>query len=111
VLSKYDVVEPDVIVILNDRLAQYNETNFQGAPNIVVEVLSESTARRDRGDKLNLYAKHGVEEYWIVDTDMRSVEMYCFHKGGQPPALFQSGDVLTSCLLPGFQLPVSDIFA
>lgn len=111
VLSEYNVVEPDVIVILNDRLPQYNERNFQGAPNIVVEVLSESTVRRDRGEKLKLYAKHGVQEYWIADADTRSVEVYCFHQGSHAPKLFHAGDVLTSCVLPGFQLPVSEIFA
>lgn len=111
VLSEYDVVEPDVIVILNDRLPHYNERNFQGAPNIVVEILSESTARRDRGEKLKLYAKHGVEEYWIGDADGVSIEVYCFHQGSQTPKVFGSGDILVSCLLPGFQLPVIEIFA
>jgi Uma2 family endonuclease len=110
VLSNYDVIEPDVIVILNDRLAQFNERNFQGAPNIVVEVLSESTARRDRGEKLKLYAKHGVEEYWIVDAGARSVEVYCFHRDHQTPRVLQHTDELTSCLLPGFRLTVEDIF-
>ena len=111
VLSEYDVVEPDVIVILNDRLPQFNERNFQGAPNIVVEVISESTVRRDRGEKLKLYAKHGVEEYWIGDAGLQLVEVYCFHRGGQGPKLFRPGDVLTSCLLAGFQLPLTEIFA
>lgn len=111
VLSDYDVLEPDVVVILNDRLPQFNEKNFQGAPNIVVEVLSESTRRRDRGDKLKLYAKHGVEEYWIVDAEEQVVEVYCFHEGAQSPKLFHSGDLVTSCLLPGFQMHVNEIFA
>jgi Uma2 family endonuclease len=110
VLSEYDVIQPDVVVILNERLPQYNETNFQGAPNIVVEVLSPSTARRDRGDKLKLYAKYAVEEYWVVDADKQSVEVYCFHTGLEVPKLFDAGTVLTSCFLPGFQLPVSEIF-
>jgi Uma2 family endonuclease len=110
VLSQYDVLQPDVIVILNERLPQYNETNFQGAPNIVVEVLSESTARRDRGEKLKLFAKHGVEEYWIVDADTQSVEVYCFHKRCRAPKLFEARDVIISCLLPGFELLACDIF-
>ncbi|MGH9448436.1 MAG: Uma2 family endonuclease [Terriglobia bacterium] len=110
VLSDYDVVEPDVIVVLKGRLSQHNERNFQGAPDIVVEVLSQSTAMRDRGDKLKLYAKHGVEEYWIVDADAQSIDAYCFHKDDPGPRTLRPADALTSCLLPGFEIRVAAIF-
>jgi Uma2 family endonuclease len=70
------VVQPDVFYIAADRLTIISERGIEGAPTLVVEVLSPSTAHLDRGRKMTLYAEHGVPYYWIVDPESRSVEAY-----------------------------------
>ena len=76
VLSQVDVVQPDLVFVSNDRLHLVTETSIQGAPDLVVEILSPSTARLDRGRKMDAYAQFGVREYWIADTDARTLEIY-----------------------------------
>jgi Uma2 family endonuclease len=76
ILSNVTVVQPDVFYIAADRLTIISERGIEGAPTMVVEVLSPSTAHLDRGRKMTLYAEHGVPYYWIVDPEGRSVEAY-----------------------------------
>ena len=68
-----NVVEPDLLFVSTARAGIITEANVQGAPDLVVEVLSPSTESRDRGYKRELYARHGVGEYWLVDPDARTV--------------------------------------
>ena len=67
VLSDTNVVQPDILFISNERADIITPDNVQGAPDLVVEILSPATAERDRTVKLDLYATYGVKEYWIVD--------------------------------------------
>jgi Uma2 family endonuclease len=76
ILSNLTVVQPDILYVATDRQAIASERGFEGAPTLVVEVLSPSTARLDRDRKLKLYAEHGVLYYWIVDPESRSIEAY-----------------------------------
>ena len=76
ILSDVTVIQPDVLYIATDRLSIISERGIEGAPSLVVEVLSPSTARLDRDRKLTLYAEHGVPYYWIADPESRSVEAY-----------------------------------
>ena len=71
VLTQESVVQPDILFISNERREIITDNNISGAPDLVVEILSPSTADRDRELKLRLYARHGVREYWIVDPDER----------------------------------------
>ena len=73
VFSNHDVVQPDVIFVSNERHDIITPDNIQGAPDLVIEVLSPSTAHRDRTFKRALYARHGVREFWLVDTDAQTV--------------------------------------
>ena len=73
-----DRVQPDLLFISNERRAIIGEKQVTGAPDLVVEILSPSTAHRDRGVKLDLYARHGVRQYWIVDPDEDSVDVWRF---------------------------------
>ncbi len=75
-LSPHDVVEPDVIVVLNDRAGIVQETRIVGAPSLLIEVLSPSTARVDRGPKKRLFERSGVPEYWLVDCDRNVLEPF-----------------------------------
>jgi Uma2 family endonuclease len=110
ILSDYDVLKPDLLFILNEHLSIIQDW-VRGAPDLVVEVLSPTTARQDRGPKLKAYARFGVPEYWIVDPDKRAVEVYRLARTGYPePRRFLEPDILASPLLPGFALPVQDIF-
>jgi Uma2 family endonuclease len=76
ILSNLTVVQPDILYVATDRQAIASERGFEGAPTLVVEVLSPSTAHLDRDRKLKLYAEHGVLYYWIVDPESRSIEAY-----------------------------------
>ena len=76
ILSNITVVQPDIVFIANDRLAILAERGVEGAPTLVVEVISPSTVRIDRVTKLALYARHSVPYCWIVDPPARTVETY-----------------------------------
>ena len=76
ILSNVTVVQPDILYVATDRQAIASERGFEGAPTLVVEVLSPSTAHLDRDRKMRLYAEHGVPYYWIADPESRSVEAY-----------------------------------
>lgn len=76
VLSEEDIVKPDIIVVCDEE--KLKDRNVQGAPDLVVEILSPSTALKDRNEKFNLYKKYGVKEYWIVDPYNLTIEVYDF---------------------------------
>ena len=77
VFSPYDVVQPDVVFFRKERRHLIDmHTTTEAAPDLAVEVLSRSTARRDRGRKMELYARYGVPEYWIVDPVANTLEVY-----------------------------------
>src|SRR5258708_15354980 len=74
-LSAHDIVEPDVTFVCEKRSEILTEDNIQGAPDLVIEVLSPSTQSQDRGPKLALYERSGISEYWIVDPSSKTVEI------------------------------------
>ena len=109
VLSEVNVVQPDILFVSNERRGIITEPNISGAPDLVVEVLSPSTADRDRGLKLELYTRFGVREYWIIDPDERTVQVFDLTR---PDALanYSSGSV-SSPLIPGLDVALEEIFA
>jgi Uma2 family endonuclease len=107
-LSRYDVVEPDLLVILGDQPDILTEKHVVGAPAIVIEILSPGTRRRDETLKRRLYERVGVREYWMVDPDVDAIAV-C--RPGQSEVQLGAGDVLTSALLPGFEVRVASLFA
>ena len=76
ILGDTTVVQPDLVYLETDRLPAVSRRGIEGPPTLVVEVLSPGTVRIDRTVKLQLYARHGVPHYWIVDADARRVEAY-----------------------------------
>ena len=111
VLSETDVVQPDILFVSNERSQIINEDNVRGAPDLVVEVLSPSTAQRDRTLKRTLYALHGVSEYWQADTDAKSVMVLTLEDGGYTVSgIYGEGQTLVSPLLAGFTLEIDRIF-
>ena len=114
VLSNHDVVEPDLLVVLNNQLEVLTPQHVRGAPAIVVEILSPGTRRRDETLKRNLYARAGVREYWMVDPDARTITV-CRQADlagfdGTSGLIAASGDTLTTELLPGFSLALEPLF-
>ena len=75
-LDDENVVQPDILFISKERLNIIGEKNIQGAPDLVIEIISEITAYRDLVQKKKLYARFGVKEYWIVIPEEGSVEIY-----------------------------------
>ena len=112
VLSDADVVQPDLLFVSRERLHIITENNIQGAPDLAVEILSPSTSARDRGYKRDLYAKHGVKEYWQVDTDAKRITVLSLNPDGNYDvvAVYGVGQTLSSPLLPGFALNLDEIF-
>ena len=111
VLSDTDVVQPDLLFVSNERAHIVTPANIRGAPDLVVEILSPSTAERDRSFKRTLYAKHGVMEYWMVDAAAKTVTVLRLgERRFDVAGTYGEGDTLTSAALPGFALHVDDIF-
>ncbi len=112
VLDERNVVQPDLLFVRSDRLHIITEENVQGAPDLIVEVLSEGTRERDLGAKLRIYARFGVRFYWAVDPDARTVRVYEHAPEGYrelPP--LAAGDTLTCPLFPDITLPLAALFA
>ena len=110
-LSAHDVVQPDLLFISKERAGIITRANAQGAPDLVVEILSKSTRMRDEGLKLERYDLFGVREYWLIDTDRRTAKIYR-REGGRLrlAAELSVEDVLTSPLLPGLEIRLAEIF-
>jgi Uma2 family endonuclease len=90
-----DYVEPDLVFVRKARLELLSDRGVEGAPDLIVEITSPSTAGRDRGIKLDRYRLFGVPEYWVVDPAARSLEVYDLQAGGTEPATFRAGDRFT----------------
>ena len=112
VLSNTDVVQPDLLFVSHERAhLLLGGANVLGAPDLVVEILSPSTAGRDRTLKRSLYAKHGVQEYWLVDPDARTVTVLWLDEGAfEVVGLYGEGQTLTSPTLAGFAAGLNEIF-
>ncbi len=111
-LDERNVVQPDLLFVRSDRLHIITEENVRGAPDLIVEVLSEGTRERDLGAKLRIYARFGVRFYWVVDPDAQTARVYEHAPEGYrelPP--LGAGDTLTCALFPDITLPLAALFA
>ncbi len=112
VLSEHNVLQPDILFILKDRLGIVGEAFINGAPDLVIEVLSPSTEAWDRISKRRVYSQYGVNEYWIVDPSARTVEISARVTGYLSlPEIYRSGDSIASPLFPRLQLDMNLLFA
>jgi Uma2 family endonuclease len=114
-LSKHDIVQPDILFISreNEKALTATGKHILGAPDLAIEVLSESTRRLDEDIKLDLYDRAGVWEYWMFDPVQRSVRVYTRKDGRLLPAAELSAaaqDILTTSLLPSLEIPLADVF-
>jgi len=107
-LADHSVVQPDVIYVSASRL-EIVEDRIEGAPDLLVEVLSPGTSRRDRNEKLKLYAESGVREYWIVDSIERQIEFLVNDSGTFRVAL-PVDDRYRSAELPEVELDLGELW-
>ena len=110
--SDTEVVQPDVLFVSKERYHIRTPANIQGAPDLVVEVLSPSSARRDWGDKRELYARHGVREYWIIDPTNRIVSVLSLRDGVlEVEQTLTEANTAESSVLEGFSVNLAELFA
>ena len=110
-LNEDTALQPDLIFVAGARAEIVREEFIAGAPDLVVEVLSPSTAAHDRATKLPLYAGAGVPEAWLIDAQAKTVEVLRLHgKKYFVDATLAGEQVLTSAQFPGWQLPLADLF-
>ena len=110
--SNTEVVQPDLLFVSTERDHIRTPANIQGAPDLIVEILSPSSSRRDWRDKRELYARHGVREYWIIDPTNRLVSVMQLKDGVlEIEQTCAEGDVATSTVLDGFGVRLDEIFS
>jgi len=106
-----ETYQPDIIFISKERLNIIKETKIEGAPDLVIEILSPATAYYDLRKKFKIYEKHGVKEYWIVDPEEKSIEIYINEK--QKFILVETKNktgTIKSQLLKNFEIELEKIF-
>ncbi len=103
------VVQPDIVVICDEN--KLDDAGCKGSPDIVIEILSLSTYKRDKFEKFYLYEKYGVKEYWIVYPGEKIVEIYKLTDGryGEPD-VYGIGDNITVGLFPDLNIDCNDVF-
>lgn len=106
-------VQPDILFIPTDSLHIVTTDGIEGVPTLMVEIISPTSIYRDRVTKKQLYERHGVQEYWLVDPQESLIEVYALQNGryGLLSAATPLEGVITSNLLPGLTLDVNALFA
>jgi Uma2 family endonuclease len=114
VFTRFDVVEPDLLYMSNARAKEIlTRANVQGTPELVIEIGSPSSRKRDETIKRRLYERSGVSEYWFVDAEGDVIRVYRREGedfGRARELTLEAGDVLTTSLLPGLELPLVRVF-
>lgn len=106
-------VQPDVVFFRAGNLPGFEDKNFQGVPDLVIEVESPTTRKRDRTVKLDAYRDAGVPEYWRVEISARAVVVHVLSEDRQRYeefGRFGLGETVRSAVLPGLAIPVDDLF-
>ena len=112
VLSRRDVIQPDILFVSKDREMIITETHIDGPPDLVIEILSPSTASLDQLVKRQLYARHGVREFCLVSPEASTIEVLELYEGAyRRHALVGRGDTVTSSVLEELELAIDEIFA
>lgn len=103
------VVQPDLLVVCDPK--KVDRRGVHGAPDLVVEILSESTRRSDRWTKFRMYQRAGVGEYWIVDPMAQVVSVHVLEEGAYPsPAVYKRDSILPATVLEDCRIDLSTVF-
>lgn len=106
-----NVVQPDIIVICDTETID-EKGKYKGVPTLVVEVLSPSSKKHDMLRKLNLYMKTGIREFWLVDTDKKTIYTYNFEdKNILDNNVFVNNDIIKSTVFEGLEIPLEEVFS
>ena len=109
-MSETSVVQPDLLFVSKLREHIITEPYVDGPPDLVIEILSASTASLDRGGKIRLYAKYGIRHYWIVDAKEVTLEMFELQEFQyQLQAKFEGTETAVSNLFPGLLIPMAEL--
>jgi Uma2 family endonuclease len=111
IFSDIDVMQPDLIFVSKEKFDILTRENIQGAPDLVIEVLSPGTEKRDRTIKLKAYSKFGVSEYWMASDEKATVEVW--RRRGKKlefHAVLGRAQTLATPLLPGLEISLEKIF-
>lgn len=111
ILGEHEVYQPDILFISNENASIIGDKNIQGAPDLVIEILSPETAHYDLREKFKVFEKKGVREYWTVDPGLARIEV--FENAGKRFRLHsetKGRGVVSSKILDGLSIPLTDIF-
>ncbi len=111
VLNEINVFQPDILFVANEQKFIFTKQGVEGAPNLVVEILSDSTARLDKIAKKKVYTDTGVAELWMINPATETIEIYFLQKDAErPAATHQAKDVFSSPTFPGLKIKAAKIF-
>ncbi|MGH2331193.1 Uma2 family endonuclease [Thermoanaerobacter mathranii] len=104
------VVEPDIVIIC-DKL-KLDEKGCKGAPDLIVEVISPSTGRKDKIEKFNLYERHGVKEYWIVEPDLKIISVFTLQENNRygRPEVYTDENKIKVSIFEDLEINLKDVF-
>ena len=105
------VLQPDLAVVLDEHRDMIRKGRLFGAPDFVIEILSPSTASRDRREKRAVYARQQLREYWLVDPKRARIEVFVLESGNLvKKAEHDQGEARSLAVLPGFVAPLAEVF-
>jgi Uma2 family endonuclease len=111
IFAEDTMLQPDIAVLLAEHRDRLQKAGLFGAPDFAIEILSPSTASRDRREKLAVYARYGVREYWLVDPERARIEIFVLEAGLLvKKAAHDSGEARSLAVLPGFSAPLAEVF-
>jgi Uma2 family endonuclease len=110
-LAENTIVQPDLVVVLSDRIELLTPPRIEGAPSLVIEIVSPSTTTYDRVTKRGVYARNGVPEYWLVDFEAWTVTVFSDPRDGRYQLETGYGDTVVSATIPGLSVDLADLFA
>jgi len=112
ILADTVVMQPDIVFVSKSRSAIVTTRGLEAAPDLVIEILSDSTASRDRGVKMRLYARYGVPRYWIVDTEARTLEVYALRDDAyERTATYREDDHARFDVPAGFEMGLGEAWS
>ena len=110
-LDEFNVFQPDLVYVSPKNLHILTDAGVEGAPDLIVEILSPSTRKIDLGPKKKIFAKYGVKEFWAVDPNSRQVQKFELEKSVDSPSdSYDENDTLESAILPGLKIDLNKIF-
>ena len=105
------VVQPDIIVVCDEEKLK-DERSVDGAPELVVEILSPGNTKTETKYKFDLYEENGVEEYWVVYPEFKQIHFFLLNEKEEygKPVIYEAGENIKSVVLKGLRIPTDEIF-